>query len=94
MALAEDVKDLLDRKSFAVASTLMPDGAPQFSVGEAGWRRRPVHDDDRARQKARNLARDPRVSLTVFDAEKPYRTVEMRGRAELSRTRKDGCPGS
>jgi PPOX class probable F420-dependent enzyme len=35
------------------------------------------------RQKARNLARDPRVSLTVFDAENPYQSVDIRGTAEL-----------
>jgi hypothetical protein len=35
------------------------------------------------RQKARNLARDPRVSLTVFDTANPYQSAEIRGTAEL-----------
>jgi PPOX class probable F420-dependent enzyme len=35
------------------------------------------------RQKARNIARDPRVSVTVFETENPYNSVEIRGRAEL-----------
>jgi PPOX class probable F420-dependent enzyme len=39
------------------------------------------------RQKARNLARDPRVSLTVFDAENPYQSVDIRGTAELTEDR-------
>jgi len=35
------------------------------------------------KQKARNLARDPRVALTVFDIESPYESVEIRGTVEL-----------
>ncbi|WP_351233946.1 TIGR03618 family F420-dependent PPOX class oxidoreductase [Streptomyces sp. NPDC002133] len=35
------------------------------------------------RQKARNMARDPRISLSVFDLQNPYRSVEIRGTAEL-----------
>ncbi|MCM1969702.1 TIGR03618 family F420-dependent PPOX class oxidoreductase [Streptomyces sp. G1] len=35
------------------------------------------------RQKARNLLRDPRISLTVFDTEDPYRSLDIRGTAEL-----------
>jgi hypothetical protein len=31
----------------------------------------------------RNLARDPRIALSVFDLANPYRTVEIRGHAEL-----------
>lgn len=37
----------------------------------------------RHRQKARNLARDPRISVTVFESGNPYNTVEIRGTAEL-----------
>jgi hypothetical protein len=29
-------------------------------------------------------ARDPRISLTVFDVENPHHSVEIRGTAELS----------
>jgi hypothetical protein len=35
------------------------------------------------RQKVRNLDRDPRTSLTIFDLANPYVSVEIRGRAEL-----------
>jgi PPOX class probable F420-dependent enzyme len=35
------------------------------------------------RQKARNLTRDPRVSVSVFETENPYNSVEIRGAAEL-----------
>jgi hypothetical protein len=35
------------------------------------------------RQKVRNLRRDPRVSLSVFDLANPYTWVEIRGTAEV-----------
>jgi PPOX class probable F420-dependent enzyme len=35
------------------------------------------------KQKARNLARDPRVAVSVFDVENPYHSVEIRGTVEL-----------
>ena len=36
-----------------------------------------------ARQKYRNLRRDPRLALTVFDPARPLRYIEIRGTAEL-----------
>jgi PPOX class probable F420-dependent enzyme len=35
------------------------------------------------RRKARNLARDPRIFVSVFDTGNPYHSVEIRGTAEL-----------
>ncbi|ROQ66023.1 PPOX class probable F420-dependent enzyme [Streptomyces sp. 840.1] len=75
---------LLDGKNFATLATLNPDGGPQTSVV---WY---VREDGTllvsvtaARRKARNIDRDPRVSLTVFDLANPYHSVEVRGTAEL-----------
>jgi PPOX class probable F420-dependent enzyme len=82
--LDEQVKELLDGRSFAVLATLNPDGTPQTSVI---WVARDgdvliftTHDQ---RQKARNLRRDPRASVTVFAAEDPYHSVDIRGTVEL-----------
>ena len=36
------------------------------------------------RQKARNLQRDPRLSIPIVDPANPLRYVEVRGRAEIS----------
>jgi PPOX class probable F420-dependent enzyme len=36
------------------------------------------------RRKVLNLARDPRISLAVFDVANPYQSVEIRGVAELA----------
>ncbi|GAB7107653.1 hypothetical protein JCM4814A_59670 [Streptomyces phaeofaciens JCM 4814] len=35
------------------------------------------------RQKVRNLLRDPRVSVSVYDLANPYTSVEIRGTAEI-----------
>lgn len=81
MALDPALSDLARAKNFAAFSTLMPDGRPQTQLM---W----VDADDEhllintevGRQKFANVERDPRVTVTVFDAENPYRYVEARGR--------------
>jgi PPOX class probable F420-dependent enzyme len=84
MVLDDRVKELLDGRAFAVLATLNPDGTPQTSViwvardGDAL-----VFSTHDRRQKARNLRHDPRVSLTVFAADDPYRTADIRGTVEL-----------
>lgn len=84
MVLDDRVKGLLDGRPFAVLATLNPDGTPQTSVI---WVARDgdvliftTHDQ---RRKARNLLRDPRASVTVFAADDPYRTADIRGTVEL-----------
>ncbi|OPC82946.1 PPOX class F420-dependent enzyme [Embleya scabrispora] len=75
---------LLDAKNFATVSTLNADGGPQASVV---WFQRDgdtiVFSATEGRAKVRNLRRDPRVSVTVFDLENPYHSVELRGTAEI-----------
>jgi PPOX class probable F420-dependent enzyme len=82
--LDETARRLLDGRNFAVLATVRPDGSPQTSVmfvkrdGDAV-----LFSTIGGRQKARNLLADPRVSISVFDLENPYESVEIRGRAEL-----------
>lgn len=85
LTFSEDTRTLLDGKNFASLATVNADGGPQSSVV---WFRR---DGDtvlisatRARLKVRNLARDPRASLTVYDLANPYHSVEIRGTAEIT----------
>ena len=84
MTLDDRVKGLIDRRAFAVLATVNQDGSPQTSVI---WTARDgdvliftTHD---RRLKARNLRRDPRAAVTVFAADDPYRTVDIRGTVEL-----------
>lgn len=81
MALDPDLKDLAQAKNFAALTTLMPDGHPQTQIMWVGA------DDEHViintqldRQKYRNVLADPRVTVTVFDADNPYRYAEARGR--------------
>ena len=80
----EVARELLDGRNVATVATLNPDGAPQTSVV---WIARDADTVSfsaiATRQKVRNLVRDPRISLTVFDAANPYRSVEIRGTAEV-----------
>jgi PPOX class probable F420-dependent enzyme len=80
----EETRKLLDGRNFATVATLNRDGGPQTSVV---WIAREedavLFSTTAGRQKARNLARDPRVSLTVLDIENPYQSVDIRGSAEL-----------
>ena len=81
---AASVRALLDGKNFASVATLGPDGAPQNSVV---WIKREgdtvLFSSTDGRQKVRNLRRDPRISLSVFDLANPYTSVEIRGTAEI-----------
>lgn len=89
----DTTRALLDDKNFATIATLNPDGSPQTSVV---WIMRDgdtvVFSSTATRQKTRNVAADPRVSLTVFDAANPYRSVEIRGTAELVEDRDKDLP--
>jgi PPOX class probable F420-dependent enzyme len=71
-------------KAFAAVATLGEDGSPQTSIvwvdtdGE-----HVVFNTTNGRAKGRHLRRDPRVSVTVFDRDDPYRYFEVEGVAEL-----------
>lgn len=79
-----ETRRLLDGRNFATVATLNSDGGPQSSVV---WVIREgdtvLFSTTTRRQKARNLARDPRVSILVFETENPYNSVEIRGTAQL-----------
>ena len=75
------VKRLAQGANYGTIATLQPDGSPATHVM---W----VDCDDEhvllntetGRAKLRNIERDPRVSIVVWDAEDPLHYVEVRGR--------------
>ncbi len=80
MALDPDLHAFASARNFAALTTLGPGGAPSTHIMWVGA------DDDHVlintetgRQKFRNISRDPRVAVTVFDDGNPYRYVEARG---------------
>lgn len=74
------IKDLAKGANFGAISTLMPDGVPSTQLM---W----VDCDDEhllvntetGRQKHKNVTRDPKVCVAVWDQENPYRYAEVRG---------------
>ena len=85
MRLPETAKRLLDAQTFAVVSTINPDGGPQSSVV---WIKRDGDDilfsSIRGRRKTRNLERDPRVSVVLLDPADGYSYVEVRGTVSMT----------
>jgi PPOX class probable F420-dependent enzyme len=85
LTLPDAVRALVDGKNFATVATIDPDGGPQTSVIWIG-----LDDGDLVfsatedRRKVRNLRRDPRVSVSITDAENPYRHTQLRGTVTLT----------
>ena len=79
--LTDAQKALFAGKNVAHLATINADGTPQVTPvwveleGDVV-----VFNSEKKRLKVRNLERDPRVTLTVTDAENPYKYVEIRGR--------------
>jgi PPOX class probable F420-dependent enzyme len=74
-------QELLKGKNFAALTTLLPSGQPSTQLMWVDADEEYVlFNTETGRQKFANIKRDPRVSLTVFDAGNPYRYVEIRGR--------------
>ena len=67
-------------QNFGALTTLLPGGHPQTQVMwvDANERQLLINTEVH-RQKFRNVERDPRVTVTIWDAEDPYRFVEVRG---------------
>jgi PPOX class probable F420-dependent enzyme len=82
------IRELLEGPNFGHLATVMDDGGPHSAVVWAT-----VLDDERLgfvtdprSVKGRNIARDPRVALSIVDHDNPYRTAQLRGRVVGTRT--------
>lgn len=84
VAIPPSHRDLL-QTDVAVLATIGPQGYPQvsaiwFLADDEGTVRLSLNTN---RQKVKNLERDPRCTLFLLDPAKPYRTLEIRARAEI-----------
>lgn len=79
--IPKEGRSLLDGKNFASLATLMKDGSPQVSPV---WVARDgdivLVNTSIGRVKERNVIRDPRVAISVFDMNNPYRKLLIRGK--------------
>ncbi|HLI44340.1 MAG TPA: PPOX class F420-dependent oxidoreductase [Acidimicrobiales bacterium] len=81
MPLDEDAVRLARGANLATIVTLMPDGQPQAQLRwiDTDGEHLLVNTEPQ-RQAARNLARDPRVTVLLHTAENAYDWAEVRGR--------------
>ena len=80
--LDAQVRALLEGPNFIHLATVMADGAPHSTTVWCGfYGDKPCFFTANPQSlKARNVARDPRVALSVVDRANPYRTGQLRGR--------------
>lgn len=79
--LTSKERELLSGRNFLHIATVNPDGSPQVSVV---W----VEAVDDiilintvvGRVKERNMARDPRVAMSIYDQDDPYDEIAIRGK--------------
>ena len=82
--------DLLTKPTFAHLATLNPDGSPQVTPVWVDYDgANVVVNTARGRVKAKNLAREPRVAVSIVDPENPYRYLGIQGRV-VEMTEKGG----
>jgi PPOX class probable F420-dependent enzyme len=74
-------QDIFSKKAFASLATLMPNGQPQVTPVWIDYDGKHILvNSAKGRQKDRNMRRDPRVAVSAFDPDNPYRYIEIRGR--------------
>ncbi len=88
--LPEKAKKLIEAKNFSNIATLMKDGSPHVTTTWID------HDNDivlinttKNRVKTRNIRRDPRVAISVFNMNDPYDSLFIRGK--VVEIRKEGA---
>jgi PPOX class probable F420-dependent enzyme len=80
MELTPQLLDLLRAPSICYIATIMPDGSPQLTqtwVDTDG--EHVLINTVEGFQKVRNIERDPRVALTITDANETHRYLQVRG---------------
>ena len=79
--LTAGMEKLLREKAYCQIATTMPDGSPQLTetwVDTDG--QHILINTAQGRQKERNVRRDPRVAVQVFEPNNDYRIFSVRGR--------------
>jgi PPOX class probable F420-dependent enzyme len=86
--IPEKFQDILDSTTVAHVATLGPHGEPQNTPVWFSWDGQRLRFSlTTARQKYRNLRRDPRVAVSLVDPQNQYRSIEIRGVARLEEDR-------
>lgn len=82
--IPESHRDILEKSQVVILGTNGPKGEPQVTAMwfllEGDTLRLSLNE---ARQKLKNMRRDPNVSAFFIDPENPYRTIELRGTVSI-----------
>ena len=79
--IPQEFADLLRTTTVAHIATIGPKGEPQITPVWFDWDGNTIRfSQAKARQKFRNLQRDPRIALSIVDPNNPYRYLEIRGK--------------
>jgi len=73
-------KDLFQKKAFCNLATLMPDGRPQVSPVWCDLDGSTIRiNSAKGRVKDKNMRRNKKVALSIFDPDNPYRHLAIQG---------------
>lgn len=79
--ITSSIAKLLEGKNFASFATLMDDGSPHVAPTWIDHEGEMILINTAVgRIKEKNVKKDPRVALSIFDQENPYRMVSIRGK--------------
>ena len=80
MNITKEAIKILDDINFASLATINSDGSPQVSVVWIDYKDNHILiNTAKNRIKTNNMERDPRVSISVTDAQNPYYQITFKG---------------
>lgn len=88
----ESFYDLFEKATFAHVVTMLPDGRPHTTpvwVDYDADENRLLVNTERHRRKARNVKKDPTISVSMTDPDDPYRYLSVTG--EVVETTTEGA---
>lgn len=78
--IPEHYKDLFQKKAFCSLATLMPDGRPQVTPVWCDLDGSNIRiNSAKGRVKDRNMRRNKKVAISIFDPDNPYRHLAVQG---------------
>lgn len=83
--IPESFHDLFEKPTFAHVVTMLPDGTPHATPVWIDYdvdANRVLVNTERHRRKARNVAENPAVAVSMTDPEDPYRYLSVSGEVE------------
>ncbi|GGL56003.1 pyridoxamine 5'-phosphate oxidase family protein [Halocalculus aciditolerans] len=91
-AVPREFRDFFEKETYAHVTTLNADGSPHTTpvwVDYDADANRLLVNTERHRRKAKNVERDPRVSVSMTDPDTPYRFLSVTG--EVDEVTTDGA---